>query len=88
MTLMNDKYTFLIHPDPLEANRAADDFINHTEEYKFLENELDKLGLISHNIPLSVSYTISDMLNLAFEKAPSVYSEFMSKYIFREENNK
>ena len=88
MTLMNDKYTFLIHPDPLEADRATDDFINYTEEYKFLENELDKLGLINHDIPLSVSYTISDMLNLAFEKAPSVYSEFMNKYIFREENNK
>lgn len=88
MTLMNDKYAFLIHPDPLEADRATDDFINYTEEYKFLENELDKLGLINHDIPLSVSYTISSMLNLAFEKAPSVYSEFMSKYIFREENNK
>ena len=88
MTSMNDKYTFLIHPDPLEADRATDDFINYTEEYKFLESELDKLGLISHDVPLSVSYTISDMLNLAFEKAPSVYSEFMSKYIFREENNK
>lgn len=88
MTLMNDKYTFLIHPDPLEADRATDDFINYTEEYKFLESELDKLGLINHDIPLSVSYTISDMLNLTFEKAPSVYSEFMSKHIFREENNK
>lgn len=85
MTLMNDKYTFLIHPDPLEVAIAADDFINHTEEYKFLESELDKLGLISHDIPLSAPYTISSMMNLAFEKAPSVYSEFMSKYILREE---
>ena len=85
MISMNDKYTFLIHPDPLEADRATDDFINCIEEYKFLESELDKLGLISHDVPLSVPYTISDMLNLAFEKAPSVYSEFMSKYIFREE---
>ena len=54
MTLMNDKYTFLIHPDPLESNRATDDFINHTEEYKFLESELDKLGLISHNFPIYI----------------------------------
>jgi len=84
----SNKYNYVIHPDPLEANRATDDFINHTEEYKFLESELDKLGLISHDIPLSVSYTVSDMLNIAFEKAHSVYSEFMSKYIFREENNK
>lgn len=83
-----NKYDYIIHPDPLEAAKAADDFINYTEEYKFLESELDKLGLISHDIPLSVSYTVSDMLNLVFEKAPSVYSEFMSKYIFREENNK
>lgn len=85
MTSMNDKYTFLIHPDPLEANRATDDFINRTEEYKFLENELDKLGLISHDVPLSVPYTIAGMVSIAFEKAPSVYSEFVSKYILREE---
>ena len=81
----SNKYSYAIHPDPLEAAKSADDFINYTEEYKFLESELDKLGLISHDVPLSVPYTISDMLNLAFEKAPSVYSEFMSKYIFREE---
>lgn len=85
MTSMSDKYTFLIHPDPLEADRAADDFINRTEEYKFLESELDKLGLISHDVPLSVPYTIAGMVSIAFEKAPSVYSEFMSKYMFREE---
>ena len=85
MILMNDKYTFLIHPDPLEANRAADDFINRIEEYKFLESELDKLGLISHDVPLSVPYTIAGMVSIAFEKAPSVYSDFMSKYILREE---
>lgn len=80
MILMNDKYTFLIHPDPLEAVIAADDFINRIEEYKFLESELDKLGLISHNIPLSTPYTISGMVSLAFEKAPSVYAEFINKY--------
>lgn len=85
MTSMNDKYTFLIHPDPLEADRATDDFINRIEEYKFLESELDKLGLISHDVPLSVPYTIAGMVTIAFEKAPSVYSEFMNKYIFREE---
>lgn len=85
MTSMNDKYTFLIHPDPLEANRATDDFINYTEKYKFLESELDKLGLISHDIPLSVHYTIAGMVSLVFEKAPSAYSEFISKYILREE---
>ena len=81
----SNKYDYVIHPDPLESDRAVDNFINYTEEYKFLESELDKLGLISHDIPLSVSYTISDMLNLSFEKAPSVYSEFISKYILREE---
>lgn len=81
----SNKYDYVIHPDPLEADRATDDFINHTEEYKFLESELDKLGLINHDIPLSVHYTISDMMNLAYDKAPSVYSEFMSKYILREE---
>lgn len=81
----SNKYSYAIHPDPLEANRAADDFINRTEEYKFLESELDKLGLISHDIPLSVPYTIAGMVSLAFEKAPSVYSEFVSKYILREE---
>ena len=81
----SNKYDYVIHSDPLESDRAVDNFINYTEEYKFLESELDKLGLINHDIPLSVPYTISDMLNLSFEKAPSVYSEFMSKYILREE---
>ena len=85
MILMNDKYTFLIHPDPLEADRATDDFINRIEEYKFLESELDKLGLISHDVPLSVPYTIAGMVSIAFEKAPSVYSEFMSKYRMKKE---
>ena len=81
----SNKYDYVIHPDPLEANRAADDFINRIEEYKFLESELDKLGLISHDVPLSTPYTISGMVSIAFEKAPSVYSEFVSNYILREE---
>lgn len=83
---MSNEYTFLIHPDPIEADIATDDFINHTEEYKFLENELDKLGLISHDIALSVSYTLSEMMNTAFEKAPNIYSEFVQKYGLRKEN--
>lgn len=82
---MSNEYTFVIHPDPIEAAIAADDFTNHTEEYKFLENELDKLELISHDIPLSVSYTLSEMINLAFEKAPNIYFEFMEKYGLRKE---
>lgn len=81
----SNKYNYVIHPDPLEADIAADDFINRIEEYKFLESELDKLGLISHDIPLSTPYTISGMVSLAFEKAPSVYAKFMNKYILREE---
>lgn len=82
---MSNEYTFVIHPDPIEAAIATDDFINHTEEYKFLETELGKLGLISHNIPLSVSYTLSEMMNIAFEKAPNIYFEFMEKYGLRKE---
>lgn len=82
---MTSEYTFVIHPDPIKADIATNDFINHTEEYKFLENELDKLGLISHDIPLSVSYTLSEMINLAFEKAPNIYFEFMEKYGLRKE---
>lgn len=83
---MNNEYTFLIHPDPIEAAIATNDFINHTEEYEFLENELDKLGLISHDIHLSISYTLSEMIRIAFEKAPNIYSEFVEKYGLRKEN--
>lgn len=82
---MSNDYTFVIHPDPIEADIATDDFINHTEEYNFLETELDKLGLISHELALSVSYTLSEMMNIAFEKAPSIYFEFMEKYGLRKE---
>ena len=82
---MSNEYTFVIHPDPIEAAIATDDFINHTEEYKFLENELDKLGLISHELALSISYTLSEMIMIAFEKAPNIYFEFMEKYGLRKE---
>ena len=82
---MSNEYTFVIHPDPIEADIATDDFINHTEEYKFLENELDKLGLISHELALSISYTLSEMIMIAFEKAPNIYFEFMEKYGLRKE---
>lgn len=82
---MSNEYTFVIHPDPIEAAIATDDFINHTEEYKFLENELDKLGLISHELALSISYTLSEMTMIAFEKAPNIYFEFMEKYGLRKE---
>lgn len=82
---MSNEYTFVIHPDPIEAAIATDDFINHTEEYKFLENELDKLGLISHELALSISYTLSEMMNIAFEKAPNIYFKFMEKYGLRKE---
>jgi hypothetical protein len=82
---MSNEYTFVIHPDPIEAAIATDDFINHTEEYKFLENELDKLGLISHELALSISYTLSEMIMITFEKAPNIYFEFMEKYGLRKE---
>ena len=82
---MTSEYTFLIHPDPIAASIATNDFINHTEEYKFLENKLDKLGLINHEIALSISYTLSEMIMLAFEKAPDIYFEFMEKYGLRKE---
>ena len=82
---MSNEYTFVIHPDPIEAAIATDDFINHTEEYKFLENELDKLGLISHELALSISYTLSEMIMIAFAKAPNIYFEFMEKYGLRKE---
>ena len=82
---MSNEYTFVMHPDPIEADIATNDFINYTEECKFLETELGKLGLISHDIPLSVSYTLSEMMNIVFEKAPNIYFEFMEKYGLRKE---
>lgn len=82
---MSNEYTFVMHPDPIEADIATNDFINHTEEYKFLENELDKLGLISHELALSISYTLSEMIMIAFEKVPNIYFEFMEKYGLRKE---
>lgn len=82
---MSNEYTFVIHPDPIEVTIATDDFINHTEECKFLETELGKLGLIIHELALSISYTLSEMMNIAFEKAPNIYFEFMEKYGLRKE---
>lgn len=86
MISMSDKYTYVIHPDPIEAAVATNDFINHTEEYKFLESKLEKSGLIVHDIQLSSPYTLFQMVRLAFEKAPNVYSEFVQKYGLRKEN--